>query len=110
MTLYPLIPLALVWATWFAARLHLGRIPKAMADDPKQLGGAVPVVYVAAYLSLGGLLMGAPIYVASLLIYGVWGRENDRLIRIALLVIIAVVETVLVVILLQSRIGEWFFD
>ena len=110
MTLYPLIPLALVWATWLAARLHLGRIPKAMADDPKQLGGLVPVAYVAAYLSLGGLLLGAPIYAAALLIYGVWGRENDRSIRVALLVIVAAIETVLVVSLLQSHIGQWLLD
>ncbi|HNO78763.1 MAG TPA: hypothetical protein PKN33_11945 [Phycisphaerae bacterium] len=81
-----------------------------MADDPKQLGGLVPVAYVAAYLSLGGLLLGAPIYAAALLIYGVWGRENDRSIRVALLVIVAAIETALVVILLQSSIGQWFLD
>ncbi len=107
---YPLLPSVLVYATWLVAGYHLGREPKAMADDPNQLGGMVPIFYWAAVLSQIGLIIWAPLALVSYATYGLRGREDNRWIRVLMLLLVAAVTIGVLLSLIWSRIGYWFLD
>ncbi|GJM24781.1 MAG: hypothetical protein DHS20C16_11960 [Phycisphaerae bacterium] len=81
-----------------------------MADDPKQLGGWVPLVYGVAQVSLLGLVVWAPLTLSAFATYVLAGREDDRLLRALLLLVVATVLAGAFILFLQSFIGNWFLD
>jgi hypothetical protein len=53
-SIYPLLLLSSLYATWFTAWCVLGHRPRSSLDDPKYISSIVEVPYVSAFLLLYG--------------------------------------------------------
>jgi hypothetical protein len=82
---YPLLPLACLYATWWAAWYSLGHSPRPSLDDPKFIGPLVDSPYAATELLLDGCLPALLVNVVLVVIE--FGRmlysNHDRLGRLA---------------------------
>src|SRR5579885_1157347 len=56
-SLYPLLILAALYATWFTAWCALGRPPRVALDDPLAISPIVDAVYGMPYLLMFGALL-----------------------------------------------------
>lgn len=72
---YPWLWLASVYVTWVVARVVLGRFPRPLLDDPKNIVGAVSTVHAISVALLMPLL---PLGFASVVV-GVWLGASRRL-------------------------------
>lgn len=72
---YPWLWLASVYVTWLVARLSLGRDPRPLLDDPKNIVGAVSTVHAVSVALLMPLL---PLGFASV-VTGAWLGASRRL-------------------------------
>ena len=66
-SLYPLIVLAFLCATWFAAWLVLGHRPRMSLDDPTSLGPGVQALMVSTILLVVGIPFSILLWIPLLL-------------------------------------------
>jgi hypothetical protein len=71
-SIYPLLVLASLYATWFTAWCFLGHPPRPYLDDPTSICPAVDVLYISTYLFIEGLWFSLPLAVPVWL--GLLGR------------------------------------
>jgi hypothetical protein len=60
-SIYPLLVLASLYATWLTAWCVLGHPPRTYRDDPGSIGPAVDVLRISTFLFIGGLWSSLPL-------------------------------------------------
>ncbi len=103
----------IVLATWLAAAIHLGRLPREMLDDPKHIGGDFDYVYGWSCYLLFELLPSAPIIWLigfTLFLSCQWTFGERTVLKFVQQIGLYLVLCVVLFVVVQVVAGFWFDD